>query len=167
MKKILSLLILSSLFISNAHSFMSGIKPDLDGGAALEIVNGVIHIGPPNSPVSVGYEKFKNNTDKDIVLKHYTSPVYDKVEAHTMEHSNDGTAKMLHLDSLTVPANGEIKSKSGGLHLMLIGKRRDLVLDENIMIVTYDENEVRYMLNLKVIDPRAHNHQDHHDHHMH
>ena len=50
---------------------------------------------------------------------------------------------------------------------MLMGKRRELVLDENIMIVTYDENEVRYMLNLKVIDPRSHNHQDHHDHHMH
>ena len=58
----------------------------------------------------------------------------------------------------------EIKSKSGGLHLMLMGKRRELVLDENIMIVTYDENEVRYMLNLKVIDPRSHNN---HDHHMH
>ena len=108
--------------------------------------------------------EFFDNTGKDIVLKHYTSHVYDKVEAHTMEYSSDGTAKMLQKESLTVPANGEIKSKSGGLHLMLMGKRRELVLDENIMIVTYDENEVRYMLNLKVIDPRSHNN---HDHHMH
>ena len=159
MKNYLSFMVLTTLFISSAHAFMSGIKPDLDGGAALEIIDGVIHKGPPNSPVSVGYGTFK-----DIVLKHYTSPVYDKVEAHTMEYSSDGTAKMLQKESLTVPANGEIKSKSGGLHLMLMGKRRELVLDENIMIVTYDENEVRYMLNLKVIDPRSHNN---HDHHMH
>ena len=39
-----------------------------------------------------------------------------------------------------------------------------LVLGENIMIVTIDENEVRYMLNLKVIDPRKDNHNDHHMH---
>ena len=164
MKNYLSFMMLTTLFISSAHAFMSGIKPDLYGGAALEIIDGVIHKGPPNSPVSVGYGTFKNNTGKDIVLKHYTSPVYDKVEAHTMEYSSDGTAKMLQKESLTVPANGEIKSKSGGLHLMLMWKRRELVLDENIMIVTYDENEVRYMLNLKVIDPRSHNN---HDHHMH
>ena len=164
MKKILTLMILSVFFVSNAHSFMSGIKPDLDGGAALEIIDGVIHKGPPNSPVNVGYGTFKNNTAEDIILRYYTSPVFDNVEAHTMEYSDDGTAKMVSLESITIPANGELTSKSGGLHLMLIGKRRDIVLGENIMIVTIDENEVRYMLNLKVIDPRKDNHIDLHMH---
>ena len=64
MKNYLSFMMLTTLFISSAHAFMSGIKPDLDGGAALEIIDGVIHKGPPNSPVSVGYGTFKNNTGK-------------------------------------------------------------------------------------------------------
>jgi len=42
--------------------------------------------------------------------------------------------------------------------------RRDIVAGEEIMIITRDDHEVRYMLVMKVIDPRSSNHDSHHMH---
>ena len=142
---------------SESYSFMSGVKTELDGGQELEIINGVIHQGPPNSSVNVGYGTFRNNTSKDITLTVFRSPVFDDLQMHTMEHSDNGTAKMIHLKTISVPAKSDLSLKPGGHHLMLINKRRDLALGENIMVVTIAEDTVRYMLNFKVIDPRLEN----------
>ena len=154
---------------SESFSFMSGVKTELDGGQELEIINGVIHQGPPNSSVNVGYGTFRNITNKDITLTVFRSPVFDDLQIHTMEHSDNGTAKMIHLKTISVSAKSDLLLKPGGYHLMLINKRRDLVLGENIMVVTIAEDTVRYMLNFKVIDPRLENDskQNHDDHMMH
>jgi len=81
-----------------------------------------------------------------------------------MEYSDAGTAKMRHLEELKIPANGELSLGSGGLHLMFMGMRRDIMPGEEIMIITRDDHEVRYMLIMKVIDPRSSNHDSHHMH---
>ena len=47
---------------------------------------------------------------------------------------------------------------------MFIGMRRDIAVDEEIMIITRDDNEVRYMLVMKVMDPRTSNDDSHHMH---
>lgn len=165
MKKFLLSIVATFLLAGNAHSFMSGVKPEKDGGAAIEILSGVIHTSPPGSNVNAGYGTIINNTSNDIILTQFRSPVFDSLEAHSMEYSAQGIAKMIHMHELLIPANNEVRLTSGGLHLMFIGKRRDLTLGEEILVVTTDKKEVRYMLNLKVTDPRVgHNN---HDHHMH
>ena len=112
--------------------------------------------------------RFIFNTDKDISLTTFRSPVYDNLEVHGMEYTSDGTAKMKNVPILTIPANGEAILGKGGLHLMFMGNRRDIQLGEEILVVTFDTDEVRYMLNFKVIDPRESIKHDHsHDHHMH
>ena len=164
MKNILSL-ILGLALSTNVYSFMSGVSPEKDGGPKLEIINGVIHMGPPNSPVTVGYGVIKNNTKNDLIITGARSPVYDEVQIHSMDYSSSGTAKMIHQKTLLIPAGKEVTLESGGLHFMLMGPRRDLKVNENIKMVVRDKAEVRYMFELKVIDPR----NDHvgHDHHMH
>ena len=164
MKSLYTFLIVGTLVMTNAHAFMTGVKPEKDGGVAIEMVSGVIHTAPPGSKVNAGYGILKNNTDKDIILKSFRSPVFDNTEAHSMEYSDAGTAKMRHLKELKIPANGELSLESGGLHLMFIGMRRDIAVDEEIMIITRDDNEVRYMLIMKVIDPRPGNHDSQHMH---
>ena len=83
-----------------------------------------------------------------------------------MEYSDNGTAKMIHLKNISVPAKSDLTLKPGGHHLMLINKRRDLILDEDIMVVVFAEDSVRYMLHFKVIDPRLENNSNH-NHHNH
>ena len=152
---------------SESFSFMSGVKTELDGGQALEVVDGVIHQGPPSSSVNVAYGILRNNTDEDITLTVFRSPVFDDLQMHNMEYSDNSTAKMIHLKSISVPAKSDLTLKPGGHHLMLINKRRDLILDEDIMVVVIAEDSVRYMLHFKVIDPRLENNSNqNHDHHM-
>ena len=152
---------------SESFSFMNGVKTELDGGQALEVVDGVIHQGPPSSSVNVAYGILRNNTDEDITLTVFRSPVFDDLQIHNMEYSDNGTAKMIHLKSISVPAKSDLTLKPGGHHLMLINKRRDLILDEDIMVVVFAEDSVRYMLHFKVIDPRLENNSNqNHDHHM-
>ena len=164
MKKLLSL-ILFTILSSNAYSFMSGVSPEKDGGPKLVLLKGVIHKGHPSSSVTVGYGIIKNNTDNDLVITGVRSPVYDEVQIHSMEYSNSGTAKMIHQKTLLIPARQEVVLESGGLHLMLMGKRRDIEVGQDIKMIVRDNQETRYMFNLTVIDPR-HNHGSH-DHHMH
>ena len=164
MKNLYTFLIIGTLAITNANAFMTGVKPEKDGGVALEMISGVIHTAPPGSNVNAGYGILKNNTDKDIVLKSFRSPVFDNTEAHNMEYSDAGIAKMKHLKELKIPANGELSLESGGLHLMFIGMRRDILVDEEIMIISRDDIGVRYMLIMKVIDPRSSNDDSHYMH---
>lgn len=164
MRKYTTLSIILFLVTNTAYAFMTGVDPEKDGGAALEIITGVIHMSPPASKVNAGYGTLRNNTAKDITLSAFKSPVFDNTEVHMMEYSANGTAKMKELMQLVIPANGEVVLESGGLHLMFIGKRRDLTLNEEILVIAQDNLQVRYMLNMKVIDSRVDNN---HDHHMH
>ena len=165
MKNLLSLFL--GLFISiNASAFMSGISPEKDGGPKLEIIKGVIYKGPPNSQVTVGYGIIKNNTDKDLTITGFRSPVYDEVQIHSMEYSDTGTAKMIHNKNLIIPAGKEVILESGGSHMMLMGPRRNIEAGEIVKMIARDETETRYMLDLKVIDPRS-SHDHNHEHHMH
>ncbi len=167
MKNTLSIIL--GLFISiNSYAFMSGISPEKDGGPKLEIIKGVIYMGPPNSQVTVGYGIIKNNTDKDLTITGFRSPVYDEVQIHSMEYSDTGTAKMIHNKYLIIPAGKEVVLESGGSHMMLMGPRRDIQAGEIVKMIARDKTETRYMLDLKVIDPRSsHDHDHNHDHHMH
>ena len=150
---------------SLVHSFMSGVEKEKDGGQKLEITSGVIHMGPKSVNVFAGYGVFENNSDKNIEIYKLTSPVFDNTEIHSTKISNSGTAKMIKLESLLIPADKNVKLNHGAKHVMFLGKRRDLKIGEIIKVVAYDRNEIRYMLHFKVIDPRDSNkHSDHHHH---
>ena len=158
-------LTLGLIFSINAYSFMSGVSPEKDGGPKLELIKGVIHKGPPNSQVTVGYGIIRNNTKNDLIITGSRSPVYDDVQIHYMKYSDSGTAKMIHEQNLLVPAGKEVVLESGGSHFMLMGPRRDIAVGENIKLMVRDKAEVQYIFDLKVIYP-IHDHGSH-DHHMH
>ena len=75
------------------------------------------------------------------------------------------TAKMIHNKNLIIPAGKEVVLESGGSHMMLMGPRRDIQAGEIVKMIARDKMETRYMLDLKVIDPRSsHDHDHNHDH---
>ena len=147
-------LFLVILMSTDPYAFMTGISPDKDGGSNLQILEGIILQGPPNAEVNAGYGILKNITDKDIQLIRLTSPVFDKVQLHDTQYSNDGIAKMIKIKEPVIPANGVLVLERGGKHLMLINRRRDLKIGEIILMMVESKSENRYMLQLKVIDPR-------------
>tara|TARA_B100001109_G_C18656047_1_gene377307 strand:+ start:109 stop:588 length:480 start_codon:yes stop_codon:yes gene_type:complete len=159
MKYLFATLLLISLPVS---AFMSGIDESRDSQGELVIHSAHIPLAPPGM-MNAGYLIFKNNSNEDIGFEKFTSPVYDSVQVHGTEHKN-GVAKMKHVDQLVIPANTTVNFEPGGMHLMLMGPRRDINVGEEIMMIGLGTNEKRYMIKFKVIDPRADNHNHNHHH---
>lgn len=158
-------LILILTVTNTATAFMSGIDPSRDTQGELEIIGATIPLAPASATVNAGYVKFTNTSDKDIEFHNFTSPVFDKVEMHVTKNDY-GTAKMVHVKSITVPANSSIELKPGGTHLMLIGPRRAVNAGEKILMIAQDSLERRFMLQFTVVDLRLDNAHKNHDEHM-
>jgi periplasmic copper chaperone A len=61
------------------------------------------------------------------------------VEIHTRVDRN-GVMEMRPIDSwLDIPTNGEIVFGSGGMHIMLIGMKQDLVVGDTLALTLYFE----------------------------
>src|SRR5690606_16919218 len=71
------------------------------------------------------YMKLVNNGSEPVELTHASSPVADSVMLHsTVEH--EGMLHMMHVDSATIAAQGELLLQSGGMHLMLMDLKEAL-----------------------------------------
>jgi copper(I)-binding protein len=74
---------------------------------------------PPGVANASAYMTLNNTGSEPMVLTGARSPIAGSVLLHaTMNH--DGMLHMTHVESATVPANGELKLESGGTHLMLM-----------------------------------------------
>ncbi len=71
------------------------------------------------------------NSGPDAAIINATSPASDVVELHT--HVNDqGVMRMRRIPEIKLPAGASVDLKPGGLHVMLIGLRRDLKIGEQV-----------------------------------
>ena len=142
------------LFTHNAYAFMAGIDERRDTQGELEIIGAYIPM-EPSGMMNVGYLKFKNVSNKKIIFHQFTSPVWDSIEIHNVEHSG-GVAKMRKMSKLVIPGKSTFELKPGSVHLMMIGPRRDIKEGEEILMIGLDYNERRYMLKFIVTEEAAH-----------
>ena len=131
------------LFTYNTYAFMAGIDESRDTHGELEIIGAYIPM-VSSGMMNTGYLKFKNVSNKKIVFYQFTSPVWDSIEIHNVEHKK--------MDQLVIPEKSTVELKPGNTHLMLIGLRRNLKEGEEILMVGQDFNERRYMLKFIVIE---------------
>ena len=141
MNRILTIMLI--LFTYNTYAFMAGIDESRDTHGELEIIGAYIPMAS-SGMMNTGYLKFKNVSNKKIVFYQFTSPVWDSIEIHNVEHKK--------MDQLVIPEKSTVELKPGNTHLMLIGLRRDLKEGEEILMVGQDFNERRYMLKFIVVD---------------
>lgn len=86
----------------------------------------------PGAPVGVGYMKITNTGNTPVQLTGATTPAATKVEVHTMS-MDGGVMRMRPITgALTIPAKTTVELKSGGLHLMLIGLKKPLVVEDMV-----------------------------------
>lgn len=83
--------------------------------------------------VSGAFMTIKNSGSTADKLIKAESTIADAVELHTMVDDN-GVLQMRPVESIEVPANGEVQLKPGGFHVMLIGLKKDLTPGDPVMI---------------------------------
>ncbi|GEM_PF-290710 len=86
---------------------------------------------PPmgGAKVAAAYMTLKNTGKEDDKLVRAEGDVSERIELHThVKEQRDGQVvmKMRQVPYMEVPAGGETVLKPGGLHIMLIGVRKDL-----------------------------------------
>lgn len=77
----------------------------------------------PATVPSSGYFTLKNDGDTPATLTDIDSPAYGMAMVHETQ-TNGSTAKMVHVDSVVVPAHGSVVFKPKGYHVMLEEPRR-------------------------------------------
>jgi copper(I)-binding protein len=74
---------------------------------------------PPGVGNASAYMTLTNTGRSDVVLTGARSPIAGSVLLHTTVN-HDGMLHMTHLESVTIPAGGELRLESGAMHLMLM-----------------------------------------------
>jgi len=88
---------------------------------------------PPGQPNSAAFMHLKNSSNMAHAIVTASSDVAEVVELHTHTNEN-GMMKMRRIEKIDIAANGEAMLKPGGLHIMLIGLKQGLKLDQKVAI---------------------------------
>ncbi len=84
----------------------------------LIIKNAWIAEAPPVSKVMAAYMTISNTSPAAIEISKAESDLFSSIEFHETVHQN-GMAKMIRYDEITVPANGSVLFERGAIHFML------------------------------------------------
>jgi periplasmic copper chaperone A len=101
---------------------------------------------------SAAYMLLRNNGDKPDKLLRAESDVAEAVELHVSEMQGE-VMTMRPIEYVEVPANSDVELKPGGMHVMLIGIKRDLKPGDTINLVLVFENAGRISVQAEVRAP--------------
>ena len=105
---------------------------DADGG--ISVADAWARATAPDAPTAAFYATIRNDTDDTDTLTGATTDVCDVVELHTMTMVDD-VMSMMPADAteLTVDAGETLVLEPGGLHVMCMGLREQLVVDQLVV----------------------------------
>lgn len=141
---IATILAFSLLFIQHSNA-----ASDNKQNTVLTVDDAWIAEAPPTSHVMVGYMTINNSTSNTIEIIKAESDLYSSIEFHETVHE-DGMARMLRHDSLTIPAHGSTQLKRGGKHLMLFNPKKHLIAGDTVSITLTTKNKSTMTINIKV-----------------
>ena len=120
-----SYIIILSLFIYGPT--MAHTKP------TVEISEAYIRMLPPAVTTTAMYMNIKNHTSKDINLIRVKSSLANMVEIHTHKKKND-LFIMSEVSNVKISAKKTVEFKPGGNHIMFMGIKRTLILNQKIPV---------------------------------
>jgi len=129
MKKILAVILLLALLIGGWFWSVS-MQPD----TTLRIDNPRIRLLPGDRPLA-GYFTIHNAGDSDLQLLGASSEAFGRIMIHATIVSNGQSKMEEQTEAISVPAGDTIKFAPGGLHLMMMQKKRDLNIGDEAQVV--------------------------------
>src|SRR5690606_15497306 len=99
--------------------------------------------GPPSASVLAAFMVLRNPGDAPVEIVSVSSTRFARVEMH-QTRSEEGMAKMIRQERLSVPAQGTLELAPGGYHLMLFEPDQPVQAGERIgfTLHTRDGNDI-------------------------
>ena len=105
---------------------------------------------PPNAPNGAAYFRVENRGDEPDRIVSARADIAETAELHTHDMEG-GMMKMRQVESVEVPAEGEVLLKPHGLHVMLFGLKQPLVDGEkfDLTVVFEKAGELELSVDIK------------------
>ncbi len=159
MKKVLSFLLVTSLFIASSAHASNETKV-----GALKIENPQARSTVPAQKMSGGFMKIENDSNAADKLISASSSVSKSMELHTMSMDNN-VMRMREVKSIDLPAKSKVELRPGGLHLMFIDLNKQLKAGEIIPVKLKFEKAGEVEVKFQVMGNKPPDHgQPGHDH---
>lgn len=100
----------------------------------VSVQNAWIKLAPPGAAVNSAYMRLHNHSSVTRVVVAVSADCCAQVMMHESRRVGDKVF-MDHLDSIEIPAQSERLLAPGGVHLMLIGARTPLAVNDQVKIV--------------------------------
>jgi periplasmic copper chaperone A len=115
------------------------VAPLALAGDAISVTDPYARAVPPGQPNSAVFMQIRNDGADDRALLFAASAVSEVVELHT-HRMEDGMMKMRRVDQVALPAGETVTLAPGGLHVMLIGLKRQLQPGDDVpLTLTLDD----------------------------
>ena len=118
------------------------------GSSKLTIINAWARAGTAGGNSAI-YLIMDNPTDQDDVLLSVYSNVAEAVELHRSQMTDEGTMTMQQQENIPLPSGTKIELKPGGLHIMLVNLKQDLIAGDSFQVTFTFQNAGE--INLKVL----------------
>lgn len=101
--------------------------------SSIAVKDPYVRVMPPGASASAGFVTFKNSSNKDVKIIAAKAEFAGTTELHTHE-IKEGIMQMRKVDSMTIPANGELVLKPHGKHLMFFDLQKSLKANDKVKI---------------------------------
>lgn len=109
---------------------------------------------------SAAYLMLHNHSANADELIGASSDIADAVEVHLSQMGPNGEMQMLPQESVPLAAGEEALFQPGGLHIMLIGLKRDLKAGDTFQVVLHFKTHADITLEVTVQEMEGMNHQN-------
>lgn len=92
-----------------------------------------IVLPPPGMQMAAAYMELHNGSHQHLAIGNISCPAFSMVEVHETRIV-DGMSRMREVENLSIPPGGSVKLVPGGMHLMLMGYRKDPSQFKNLPI---------------------------------
>lgn len=131
-------------------------------GSVVDVEAPWIREAPPTSTVLAAYMVLRNTGDSALTITGIDSPDFRDGQIHRTV-VEDGVAKMLPVEQLTVPAGDSIVLEPGGLHVMLFDPQRSMRDGDTVILLIHDSDGGSVSVHAPVIRKTGgHDHSHHH-----
>lgn len=101
---------------------------------------------------SAAYMILTNTGDQPARLLRARSDVAESVELHQSQ-TEGGVTSMKPVEAIDIPAHGQTELKPGGLHIMLIGLKRELKVGDTVQLTLEFEKAGELLVSAEVRAP--------------